>query len=119
MWRTETESETSSKLASLYRVLGEMIPKPTLEKFLAYHRQNPAIYQAFKQKAQALLKSGRKKYGAKAIMEVVRYEYNIQHPKHEFKISNNYTAYYARALAVWNPEFKDFFDFKEIRGLSD
>lgn len=112
-------SESLSPLASKYHALGEMIPKPTLEKFLAYHRQNPAIYQAFKQKAQALLRSGKKKYGAKAIMEVVRYEHDLQHPKDEFKISNSYTAYYARALTVWNPEFKDFFDFKEIRGLSD
>lgn len=98
---------------NIYRELDPL----TLQKFREYHLANRWIYQAFKEAAFEMKSTGRKRYSAKAIMEFVRWNYDIENPGKEFKISNSYTAYYARLLAHKHPEFEDFFQFKTIKGL--
>lgn len=96
-----------------------MIPIPGMTKerwddFLTYHHENMWIWQGFKAKALELRSSGRRHFGAKAIMESLRYEYCLANPDKDFKINNNYTSIYARVAAARVPELKEFFEVREL-----
>lgn len=55
-------------------------------------------------------------------MERVRWEFEIE-KNHwadaEYKINNSLVAYYARIFAIKHPEHRDYFDFREVRGVSE
>ncbi len=83
-------------------------------EFREYVMKNPHIYGEFCALSMRLLAAGRKHYGAKAIMEVIRYETAIRGGD-DWKINNNFTADLARLLMHRKPEFVGFF---ETRGRS-
>lgn len=90
----------------------------TAAKFLEYHREHPDIWQHFEKLTLQLVKNGVRHYGAKAIMEVVRFHRQVK-KRDGFKISNSYTAYYARIFAIKYPQHKKFFAFKSTKGLKE
>lgn len=92
---------------------------PATQAYLReYHRLNPWVFHAFEKAALLMRRSGRRHYGAKAIMEKVRYDHDMENPDQEgFKINNNVTAYYARKAEERNPELKGFFEYRTIKGL--
>lgn len=80
--------------------------------FEEYDKENPQIWQAFKRLTFQLIAVGVKHWGAKAIMEQLRYE-TIIRGKGDYKINNNYTAGYARKFSKEFPKYKDFFEIRE------
>lgn len=85
-----------------------------MNDFNDYHKRNPHIYRAFVEKALKLKRAGREYYGAKAIMEVIRYD-TVIGGDDGFKISNNYTAYYARKAMAEHEELAGFFRTKQSK----
>lgn len=87
------------------------------EKFDEYHRLNPQVYSALEQMARDLINKGRRKVGIKMLMEVLRWNYQMQtqDPNSDFKINNNYAPYYARLLIQNNPTWADVFELRTIR----
>ena len=83
--------------------------------FIAYHHKNPHVYAAFRTIALRLYERGVRHYGAKAIMEIVRYETIIRAQTEPLKTNNNYTSRYARLLATNDSRFADFFEFRTLR----
>lgn len=93
----------------------ETVDEETYRAFQQYHRTNPAIFAAFKK--FAFEARGRKKrFGAKAVMERVRWELEIN-TTGSFKVNNDFTALYARLLIYQHPEFKNFFSLRTVTGL--
>ena len=86
-------------------------------RFQAYHREHPEVYREFRQAAEQLLCRGIRHYGAKAIMEVVRFHRAVsgEGPGEPFKINNNYTSRYARLLQSDDPRFSEFFETRELK----
>lgn len=78
-------------------------------KFVEYHQKNPHIYNIFKGTATRAINKGFKKYSAKAIFEIIRWETASYKSPDEYKVNNNYTAFYARMFQNEYPEHKDFF----------
>jgi hypothetical protein len=62
---------------------------------------------------------GRRKVGIKMLMEVLRWNYQMQtqDPNSDFKINNNYAPYYARLLIQNNPTWADVFELRTIRSV--
>lgn len=90
-------------------------PRTIQEQFEAFHRAHPDVYELFKRFAQELRAAGRPHYGAKAILERVRWHYATSSASaEEFKINNNYTSRYARLLIAECPEFADFFETRRL-----
>ena len=69
--------------------------------------------------------SGHHHFGAKAIMERVRWEVSVYMRRshfegyvattgEQFKVNNNYTSRYARKLISEKPEFKGFFQTRRL-----
>lgn len=75
------------------------------EEFEAFDRANPQVWDEIKRRAMELVASGARRIGMKMLYEAIRYDYTVRTNGGEFKLNNNYTAFYARKLAaqVWMP----------------
>ena len=81
----------------------------------AYHEQNPIVWNLFQQFTFELIERGFKNYGAKGVMERVRWDTDqpTVDGKSRFKINNNYTAFYARKFMIHYPQYKGFFRIRK------
>jgi hypothetical protein len=82
------------------------------EKFLEFHQANPDVYVKLKNLALELLKLGHHSYGIGSLFEVLRWHYALETTEKDFKLNNNYRAYYARLLMDQEPELQLFFDIR-------
>ncbi len=81
------------------------------EKFLI---ANPHVYREFVARALKLRRAGWKHYGAKAIVEVIRYDHNVKTESRDpFKVNNNFTCLLARKAMAEYSELADFFETRE------
>jgi len=87
-------------------------PKTTLDRFKKFHGANPHVYREFKKHAFAIRNTGRQKYSAEIIVNVIRWHRDLQTGGDVFKINNDFKSIYARLLAHNHPEFEDFFEFR-------
>ncbi len=77
--------------------------------FLKFHTKNPKIYELFKRYSYELINAGREFYGAKSIMERIRWHVAVETVGDIFKISNSVTSCYPRLLIIEDPVFEGFF----------
>lgn len=94
--------------------LFDRYPNSVLERFKIFHKKNPQVWERFKEKAFRMKNTGRKKYSARTIFEVMRWESDLETVGSVFKISNDLIPIYCRLLIFNYPEFKDFFDLKAV-----
>lgn len=89
------------------------------KRFEDFHLTNPQIYLLFERFAKELIAKGHKKLGARMIIERIRWECatNSQKDDAGFKINNMFIAHYARLFIQKNPQYKDYFEFREIKRL--
>lgn len=87
-----------------------------VDKFWEYHEENPHVYELFKRFAGELKVSGRKNYGAKAIIERIRWHLMVETHGEDFKMANNHTSCYARLLMAMEPSFEGFFELRHSPG---
>lgn len=96
---------------------GELFAKELKNKnqFEKFHSENPEVYILFVRFAFEAIRSGRGRYGAKSIIERIRWHTNVETNGKDFKINNNHAPYYARLFAEEYHEHKDFFVTRELR----
>ena len=80
--------------------------------FEKYHLENPRIYERFEKIALSKIAAGYKHFGAKRIVEVIRFDTGIA-GNDTFKINNNYTADLSRMFEQRNPKHIGFFEKRE------
>ncbi len=87
------------------------------ERFEAWIARHPDIYTEFKRIAESLRARNRSRYGAKAIMEVIRYHRVLsgQDENEPFKLNNIYSSRLARKLMEEDARFIGFFETRELR----
>jgi len=91
-----------------------------LRKFRVYHKNNPHIYEQFKELSLAMFRSGRQHYSAWCVINKIRWDYDLKvQGKDKFKISNGYIAFFARMLIAEHPEIDGFFQLKKLGGNHD
>ena len=84
------------------------------EQFVRYNKKKPMTWVVFVYYAAELRKV--KTHGsAKQVVGRCVWEYDM-HEHGKIRISNSLTALYSRMLAVYNPAFASFFDFKASPG---
>jgi hypothetical protein len=88
--------------------------------FWDFHLQNPQIYELFHQFAtQSAARKGRKHFGVAAVFERIRWSVMVEtEGGGEFKLNNNYRAYYARLWMRDNPQYQGFFRTREVKGAN-
>jgi hypothetical protein len=87
----------------------------TMEDFVTYHAKNPKVWELFRDFALLAIEKGRKKLGAKMVMERIRWYTTVEARDKcaGFKINNNYTSYYVRMFEEAYPQHKDVFEKRE------
>ena len=76
----------------------------------AFHQEHPQVWQLFSRFTEELIHRGFEHYSAKGVFERIRWETaEADGALNEFKLNNNYSAFYARAFMRANPEHEGFF----------
>lgn len=86
-----------------------------VDSFLVFNKENPGVYKLFAQYANQLMSQGITHYGSKAIMERIRWHYEVERRAGDFKLNNNYASCFARLLMNEDPSFKSFFETRSHR----
>lgn len=86
---------------------------PTIgQRFAEFHEANPHVYDMLKTLALQWHRATGKRIGMKALFERARWEIGITTTDPDFRINNNYTAYYARLLMAQEPDLADMFHLR-------
>ena len=88
--------------------------KKRKQAWLQWHEKNPEIWIAFEKFSSEAARSGRGKYSHWAVMNRVRWHTDIETTGSQFKISNNFITFYARAFCAKYPAHREFFNFKPL-----
>ena len=91
--------------------------------FEQFHRDNPRVYELFKQYTRAIVMVGRArgmkdkkiKTSAKLIINRIRWEVYMETLTDDFKINDAFTSRYARLFITEHPEWGHLFELREIR----
>jgi hypothetical protein len=81
------------------------------EKFEAFHRENPMVYRTLVRLAREWVnQTGRSKIGIKSLYEVARWKIAIETSDPDYKLNNNFTAFYSRLIMLREPDLDGVFD---------
>ena len=89
--------------------------KDMTDKFWDFHANNPHVYCEIVKLARQLKVRGHTRYAMKGIFEVIRYHRALATTDAEYKLNNNYTAYYARLAMGLEGDLADFFSVRESK----
>lgn len=82
---------------------------PAIEKMYEYHYRNPELYDAFKRFTFEAIQSGFRNFGARMIIEKIRWETGVVARDSNFKIDNGIGAFYSRLFMAEFPHFREYF----------
>jgi hypothetical protein len=85
------------------------------EQFEAFHNANPWVMQALVRLSLQALADGRRRLGIKMLVEVLRWQYGRATTGSDFRLNNNYSSRYVRAIIGAHPELADLFATRELR----
>jgi len=77
--------------------------------FTEFDQAHPEIWVLFRNATFQVMERGFRNYGAKSILERIRWHTSIEQGSRDFKINNNFAPYYARKFHSNYPEFSGFF----------
>ena len=83
-----------------------------VQAFRKFHAANPDVYRSLRQLALQLKRKGHVHYGIGSLYEVMRWHRALKTVDVDFKLNNNYRAYYARLLMQNVPELSGFFSLR-------
>jgi len=84
--------------------------------FRIHLMEQPQVYEMFKNMALQAAQH-RDNYGARAIVEVMRWNSMINDEESSYKIDHNWCPYYARRFMLEFPQYKGFFSLNTNRGV--
>lgn len=85
------------------------------EQFEEFHAAHPDVWQLFRRFATQIRDQGSNTYGAKSIMERIRWHYATSSQGTEtFKINNNFTSRYVRKMIEADPSYETFFETRKL-----
>jgi hypothetical protein len=83
------------------------------ERFEQFHEDNPDVYRVLVRLAREwIARHGTRHLGIGQITEVARWEISMATSDPDFKLNNNYRAFYARLIMVENPDLAGVFDLR-------
>jgi len=84
------------------------------ENFVSFHRANPHVYRAFVTMALEAKAKGRGAWSSVLIFEVLRWS-SLQTTGEEWKLNNNFRAFYSRMAMRDIPALDGFFRTREMK----
>lgn len=80
-----------------------------------FDAENPGIYPAFVEQAEAVKRAGFRHYSARTIVHVLRHHSAIRDGSGAWKINDHISPYLGRRLMRERPEFAGFFETRRAR----
>jgi len=81
------------------------VPADMAEGFAEFHRENPHVFSTLVTRTRTLVARGHKRVGMKMLFETLRWDHMLRTSGTEpFKLNNNYTAFYSRAIESKYPD---------------
>lgn len=86
------------------------------QRFDLFHRHNGWVYEALEKLAADLIARGRTRIGVKALVEIVRWQWQraTSDPTSDLKLNNTLTSRYARLLLERHPEWSDHIETRRL-----
>jgi hypothetical protein len=84
-------------------------------KWWEWHKQNPHVYELFEKFTLDAISKGHDRLSAWLIVNRIRWETAVETRGDDFKISNDFIAYYARLFMHNHPRYEGFFKTKTLR----
>jgi hypothetical protein len=82
-------------------------------RFEQFHEMNPRVYETLLHLSREWLRRmGGRKCGIGALFERMRWEIQLATSDPEFKVNNNFRAFYARLLMANHPELVGMFELR-------
>jgi len=81
-----------------------------------WHKENPHVWKYFERFALEAISNGHNKISHWLIINRIRWEVTIVTTGSDFKISNDYIAFYARLWQAKYPQHKSLFNTKRMIG---
>jgi hypothetical protein len=91
------------------------VDKGLLKRFDTFHKENPEVYSKFKELSYEMRGSGKDHYSGWTIINVIRWEYDLNTRGDVFKINNDFIALYVRLLIYQDPTFAGFFELRKMK----
>ncbi len=85
------------------------------QKFNEYHAANPHVFAEFIKMAMKANEFGRKRIGAKFLLEMIRWNTKTTAEGDEFKVNNSYVSRYVRLLGSTRPDLAHLFAMRKIK----
>lgn len=86
-------------------------PKTLTERFVDFHTRSPDVYRLLVSLARQWVKAtGRKRLGVATLYERVRWEMAVATSDADFKLNNDYRAFYARLIMATEPDLAGLFE---------
>lgn len=86
--------------------------KDLCSDFIDFDVTHPKVYKMFSFFTTQALNANYKQFGAKMVMERIRWETYISKDG-QLRFANQYTAFYARKFEFFNPQFKGIFRMRK------
>lgn len=93
-------------------VKGPRIIGPLEVQFRQFHQLNPHVYTALVKLSRWCRARGWRRGSINLLFERLRWEYAVQTHGDEYRLNNNYRAFYARLLMHDCPDLAEFFDVR-------
>lgn len=119
MSRQDMESQGDARATTAGSRSGVNSTKSYAEKKAAWwewHKSNPQVWTLFERFSWEAINHGHKKISHWLIINRIRWETAIVTTGGDFKISNDYIAFYARLWKAKYPAYKDLFNTKRMIG---
>lgn len=89
--------------------------RPTItDRFLAFHADNPGFYRNLVRFARELrAETGAERIGIQALIERARWDHLLVTRSLDFKVNNDYAAFYARLLMQQEPDLAGAFETRK------
>ena len=97
--------------------MGEVVAKTESRKrkWWRWHQQNPDVYRLFERFTFEAINAGHRRLSAWLIVNRIRWQATVVTKGDDFKISNDFIAYYARLFMHRHPQFAGFFQTKRMK----
>lgn len=89
------------------------------QEFATYHADNPHIYVKLREYALEAKRAGRKRLSINLLFERLRWYTTVETQGDEFKLNNNWRAYYARLLMTQEPQLAGMFETRRSKADED
>jgi len=87
----------------------------TKQRWWSWHKENPHVWTLFERFTLEAIDAGKQHSSAWLIVNRIRWENEIVTRGGEFKISNDFIAYYARLFHHYHPQHNGFFRTKTLK----